>query len=218
MQVIKARFEVLAKLLDDKLLETCGRTCYKSESRITEDSSIAFAQMLLTKDHHAMVEFGGWMVVKFVCNRGVSHELVRHRLFSFAQESTRYCNYSKNKFGRAVGFIDPRPHVTDRQFINWLDDMQDAERRYFRRLAAGESAQMARGSLPIDIKTEVCVGGNIREWRHFFSLRAAKPAHPQMRDLACSLLRYIRCIAPVFFDDVGDSEADDHTGTRSRTA
>lgn len=208
MRIVKASYEILAMRFDLELLEKCGRTCYKSENRITEESAAGFVGMLIDKSHHAMVEFGGWMVVKFICNRGVSHELVRHRLFSFAQESTRYCNYSKSKFGHEIACIDPRPHVTDEQFENWISDKTEAEHSYFRRLELGESAQMARGSLPIDLKTEINVGGNVREWRHFFSLRASKPAHPQMRELACPLLRHLRRNVPVLFDDVGDADAD----------
>jgi len=190
-------------------VESAGRTCYKSENKITENSAAEFTQMLINRGHHAMEEFGGWAWVKFICNRGISHELVRHRLFSFAQESTRYCNYSKDKFGNEITCIDPRPHVTAEQFENWIEDKKIAERCYFRRIELGESAQMARGSLPIDLKTEVNVAGNVREWRHFFSQRAAIPAHPQMRELVCPLLREVRATVPILFDDVGDPDCEE---------
>lgn len=208
MKIVKASYEILAMHFDLELLERCGRTCYKSEEKITEDSAPAFAKMLLDRGHHAMVEFGGWMAVKFVCDRGVSHELVRHRLFSFAQESTRYCNYGKGKFGSEITVIDPKRHITDSQYTTWLCAMQEAESRYLLMVGDGASPQMARSMLPNSLKTEVNVAGNAREWRHFFSLRAAKPAHPQMREVACPLLRHLRFNVPVLFDDVGDVEAD----------
>ena len=219
MKIVKASYEILAMHFDLELLERCGRTCYKSEEKITEDSAPAFAKMLLDRGHHAMVEFGGWMAVKFVCDRGVSHELVRHRLFSFAQESTRYCNYGKDKFGSEITVIDPRPAFKQllcaplpagatELFAEWLDAMETAEAHYIWLIKQGASPQMARSVLPNSLKTEVNVAGNAREWRHFFSLRAAKPAHPQMREVACPLLRHLRLNVPMLFDDVGDVEAD----------
>jgi len=206
MKIIQPSYEILAFHVDPQLFERASRTCYKSEDHITDTSANKFASMLLDRGHHAMIEFAGWIAVKFVCNRGVSHELVRHRLFSFAQESTRFCCYSKEKFGNEITVIDPRPFMTDEQYEGWLEDTPSAERNYFRRLERGEKAQMARGSLPIDLKTEVNVAGNVREWRHFFSQRAEIHAHPQMRQLACPLLKEFRERVPILFDDVGDPE------------
>lgn len=206
MRIINQSYEIMDFHMGVNLLERCGRTCYKSEDKITEESAEKFSRMLMDRKHNAMVEFGGWAAVKFICPRGISHELVRHRLFSFAQESTRYCNYSKEKFGNEITVIDPRPHITQEDFEEWQDDMRYFERGYFRRIANGVKPQMARGSLPIDLKTEVNVAGNAREWQHFFSQRAAAPAHPQMRELACPLLEDFRERVHVLFDDVGDPD------------
>jgi thymidylate synthase (FAD) len=206
MKIVKQSYEIIFTHLSPQLLERAGRTCYKSEDKITETSADAFTKMLIERGHYAMVEFGGWAAVKFICPRGISHEIVRHRLFSFAQESTRYCNYSKDKFGNEITVIDPRPHTTQEDFEEWREDMLYFERGYFRRISNGVKPQIARGSLPIDLKTELNVAGNVREWRHFFSQRAHKAAHPQARELACPLLGDFRQLALPLFGDVGDPD------------
>jgi thymidylate synthase (FAD) len=190
-----------------KAIERAGRTCYKSEDKITDGTAATFVQMLIKRGHHAMLEHGPAIAVKFVEDRGVSHETVRHRLFSFAQESTRYCNYAKEKFGEEITVVDIRDFLINEESITeWLDAVKDAERRYFRLIELGNKPQMARSVLPNSLKTEIVVTGNPREWRHFFTLRAAKPAHPQMRELACPLLKEFRDRVPILFDDVGDPD------------
>lgn len=274
MKLIKPLFEILEQKpgLDGLLqhIERCGRTCYKSEDKITEESAPKFVDMLVKRGHTAMVEHGtvyltlnmssrqayfkycynkyseaisegeaekgtwigyvttnyrvllqnGWLddlqylteptkhikriTVKFICDRGVSHEFVRHRVFSFAQESTRYCNYFKDKFGNECTFIIPAwfnkymeedysNHTTlDWQSgldiacaeTNWLYAMLFAEKVYFSSLENGMIAQQARAVLPNSLKTELIMTGTIEQWEGFFKLRDANDAHPQARELA----------------------------------
>jgi len=182
-----------------KRIERAGRTCYKSEDRITNDSALNFVDRLIKKGHHSVLEHVS-ITVRFIVPRGISHEIVRHRLASYSQESTRYCNYSGG-----VQLIRPwhlEPGSLDEEF--WLMHAEGRENAYLSALTLEWSPQMARGLLPLDLKTEVVMTANAREWRHFFTLRAAKPAHPQMQDAACNLLRQFRAFVPVLFDDVGD--------------
>lgn len=290
MRLIKPSFEIIEQKpgMDGLLqhIERCGRTCYKSEDKITGDSAEKFVNMLVNRGHTAMVEHGtvylkydiiehgsmnlpnkyhfnkysvvtinneplhgheipeykekfnghtyayittnyrvllqnDWLddlkylceptehhvkrvTVKFVCDRGVSHEFVRHRVFSFAQESTRYCNYSKDKFGKECTFIIPSwfnkymdedysnchtmnwqdgLDVADAE-TNWLYAMLFAEKTYFSSLENGMIAQQARAVLPNSLKTELIMTGTTEQWEGFFKLRDAKDAHPQARELA----------------------------------
>lgn len=226
MKIIKAGYEIWTDISDGgiqelKHLEKVARTCYKSEDRITEDGESAkkMIGMLIISGHEAMLEHGG-MTVKFIVDRGVSHEIVRHRLFSFAQESTRYCNYSKDKFGNEIVVIAP-PFVSDDlineinthgNWINlskhnvdedlWYQAMDYLETLYMDLLDEGRSPQEARAVLPNSLKTELVVTGNWREWRHFFKLRCDKAAHPQIREVACPLLNEMKEKIPVLFDDI----------------
>jgi thymidylate synthase (FAD) len=206
MKLVTQSHEILAISPDIlKNIEVAGRTCYKSEDKITDDSAEKFVRMLRDKGHHAMLEFG-WMMVKFITNRGVTHEMVRHRLFSFAQESTRYVNYK----GKDMQFIKPvwldtsygeegYEDVATNLFIAACD--QD-EYLYDRLLQEGWKPQEAREVLGNALKTEIVVAGNSREWRHAFSLRTSKAAHPQMSALMLPLLRECQERIPVVFDDL----------------
>lgn len=267
-----------------KMIEIAGRTCYKSEDNITEDSAKAFVDRMIKSGHGAMLEHGtvyldipwnateeafslqlklrihkydsneysrvvdteelhsyittnlrvlvenDWLddlkyiceptehhikrvSVRFICDRGVSHEFVRHRVFSFAQESTRYCNYSKDKFGNELTFIIPEwcPEIREDSNKGWdpcsmydkflLQNFQSAEDTYFALLKQWDervpdkryktgfrnnpwTPQQARAVLPTAIKTELVMTGFIEDWKHFFFLRDAAPAHPQARELA----------------------------------
>lgn len=207
MKIINASTEILTPITGDELkqIEYAGRTCYKSEDKITDDSAKKFVENLIKRGHEAMLEHSS-LSVKFICDRGVSHELVRHRLASFAQESTRYCNYSKDKFGKELTFIRPcfLESGTD-PYIYWENAMADAEIYYLSMLGEGCTPQEARSVLPNSIKTEVVMTANYREWRHFFWLRAARktgPAHPQMEELTVPLLREVVNKIPVVFDDI----------------
>lgn len=264
MKLIKPKFEILEQRPGIsgiyRMIELAGRTCYRSEDKITPDSAVAFVDRMIKSGHGAMLEHGtvyliipfeyidisekfdipivsnivkkyqnnpytkwrlrddgfsqlafittnlrvlvenNWMddlqyvcepteyhekriTVRLTCDRGVSHEFVRHRVFSFAQESTRYCNYIKSKFGGSVTFITP-PWLKQEDELEFEEDMQVIENLYFKWLNKGWTAQQARGFLCNFLKTELVMTGTIEQWEGFFKLRDAKDAHPQARELA----------------------------------
>jgi thymidylate synthase (FAD) len=167
---------------------------------------------LISRGHEAMIEFFD-ITVKFTCDRGVSHEIVRHRLASYAQESTRYCNYSKDKFDNQITFIIPcwidverlnQPYDEQERRPEgiWYASLLTAEASYNLLIEKGWQPQQARSVLPNSLKTEINVKMNLREWRHFFRLRCATAAHPQMRELAIPLLKELKIKIPVLFDDI----------------
>lgn len=207
MKCIKASYEIInkegingKKVLTD--IEEIGRTCYKSNNLITEESAYTFVGNLIKNNHTAMIEHN-IITVKFICDRGVSHELVRHRLASFAQESTRYCNYSKDKFDNEITFIKPYFWDDDSKLMKvWESAMKVSEDAYFKMLSNGATPQEARSVLPNSLKTEIFVSMNLREWVHFFTLRADKSAHPQMVELTVPLLLELHKLIPVIFDGV----------------
>ena len=185
-----------------KRLEQCGRVCYKSEAKITDTSAPAFVAGIIKRGHEAVLEHCSF-TVKFICDRGVSHEIVRHRVASYCQESTRYCNYSKEGFGSEITVIKPcflHPYTDG--FNLWEEDCLFAEQTYFNLLECGCSPQEARSVLPNSLKTEVVMTANIREWRHFLKLRCSPAAHPQMREVALILLDKLHSLIPVCFDDI----------------
>lgn len=186
-----------------KSIERIGRTCYKSEDRITNESAAEFVSMLIARGHEAMIEHSS-ITVRIITDRGISHELVRHRIASYAQESTRYCNYSKEKFGGELTFIRPVYwHRDEVQFGFWEMACKCSEQYYFTMVNNGATAQEARSVLPNSLKTEIVMTMNLREWRHFFKVRCDKAAHPQMRELATIMLRgFSRFLPPVFGDIV----------------
>ena len=220
MKIIKAGYEIFKPDLDDpkteqriyRMLEKIGRVCYKSEAQITDESSGKFIRRLIANGHEAMLEHEG-MTVKFTVDRGVSHEMVRHRLCSFAQESTRYCNYSKDKFGHEVTFIKPLFYrENSEEYDLWKASMEQAEYKYFQLLNSGRSTpQEARDVLPTSVKTEIVITTNFREWRQIFKLRAAgvtgKP-HPQMLEVMVPLLNECKMKLPALFDDISPMEVD----------
>lgn len=205
MKIVSPDFEVLSLVDGQAILhdiERCGRVCYKSEDKITETSAQAFVGNIIERGHEAVLEHAS-VTVKFTVDRGVSHEIVRHRLAAYCQESTRYCNYSKDGFGRQVTFI--QPHFLDRGTRGWelwVLACEQAEKAYFDLLNWGCSPQEARAVLPNSLKTEVVMTANLREWRHFFKLRTAPAAHPQMREVTIPLLRRMQELIPVVFDDI----------------
>lgn len=181
-----------------KRIERAGRTCYKSEDKITDTSAYNFAKKLIERGHEAMIEFGD-IEVKFITNRGVSHELVRHRLFSFAQESTRYVRYDRNmEFIRSV-WINK---VCTDSVSKWAAACAQSELNYLKLLKYGWRPEQARDVLNHAIKTEVMVKGNLREWRHAIKLRTSKHAHPQIRELFRGLHQELKKKLPVIFDDI----------------
>lgn len=185
-----------------KKIEMIARTCYKSEANATPESGEEFIRKIIKRGHEAMIEHHS-QSIRIVCDRGVSHEIVRHRLASFAQESTRYCNYSQDKFGNEITVIDPRPHFkTSMAGELWNLAMISAEQTYNRLIELGESPQMARSVLPNSLKTEIVVTANLREWRKIFQLRTPPTAHPQMREIMGTLLEGFKYNYPVFFEDI----------------
>jgi thymidylate synthase (FAD) len=206
MKVIEPSYEILtpidgAEII--KIIEKDARTCYKSEEKIGEGTAERMVSMLIKNGHEAMIEMVD-LKVKFIHNRGFSHEMVRHRLCSFAQESTRYCNYSADKFGRELTFIKPYWSPIDNfpAGAQWARICANIEDTYFMMLDAGLQPQAARGILPNDLKTEIVVKTNLREWRAIFKLRCASAAHPDMRRVMIPLLMELKDRIPIIFDDL----------------
>lgn len=207
MKIIEPGFEILDLIDGNELLkkiERIGRVCYKSEIGITNDSAIKFVKNIVKNGHESVIEHEK-ITVKIICDRGVSHELVRHRIASYSQESTRYCNYYADKFGNELTFIKPYFWNEDiAKYKIWENTMFCIEKAYMQLIEAGAKPQEARSVLPNSLKTEIVVTMNLREWRHFFKLRADKAAHPQMRQIALPLLKKFQEDIPVIFDNLVD--------------
>jgi len=215
MKIEKASFEILEPLtsrfgesiskkevLDREkilsIIEKAGRTCYKSEAK--GDAS-SFIRGLIRNGHHSVIEHAS-MTVKFICDRGVTHELVRHRLASYSQESTRYCNYSKDKFGNEITVIKPPGLSAGEDDEIWIRAMQHAENAYLEMIDTGLSPQIARSVLPNSLRAEIVMTANMREWRHVLTLRTSEKAHPQIRSLMLGLLCILREWLPELFEDI----------------
>ena len=193
-----------AKILQK--LERCGRVCYKSEDKITEGSAEKFIGMILKSGHESVLEHEK-LTVKFICDRGVTHEIVRHRIASYSQESTRYCNYSKDKFVNELAFIRPCFWADDsEEYAVWKRAMEEIEKTYVKLISLGAKPEEARSILPNSLKTEIVCTMNLREWRHFFRLRTAERAHPQIREISVALLDELKKRIPVIFDDINTSD------------
>jgi len=205
MKLITASAAILAATPDlELLIEQAGRVCYKSEERTAPGSAEKLIRNLMDKHHESVLEHGS-ITVRFICDRGVSHELVRHRIASFSQESTRYCNYGAEKHGGEVSFIDIRggfPEMNATSHSRWIESMGHAEAMYLDMIRAGSTAQEARSVLPNSVKTEVVMTANPREWRHVFKLRASAAAHPQMREVINPLLETFKAAWPILFGDL----------------
>jgi len=231
MNIIKPGYEILTPISDGGIeelqkIELAARTCYKSEDKISPDGESAkkLVKNLIKSGHEAMLEHGS-LSVKFICDRGVSHELVRHRIASYAQESTRYCNYGKDKFGNSITVIEPCFYadrneddiirIRDREFLQaapsssnitkryvvWYNTCKIMEDRYFQLLDLGATPQEARAVLPNSLKTEVVMTANYREWRNVFKLRCANDAHPQIREIMIPLCVELQKRIQILFDD-----------------
>ena len=205
MNIIEPGFEVLDDLDGRRMLrkiEAAGRICYKSEENITDGSAEIFVRSILKNGHESVIEHEK-ISVRVVCDRGVSHEIVRHRIASYSQESTRYCNYSKEKFGRELTFIKPVFWEEDsKEYQLWKNLMKKTEASYNELIEMGAAPQEARSILPNSLKTEIVITMNLREWRHFFRLRTSKKAHPQMRQISRMILEYFKENIPAVFDDI----------------
>lgn len=185
-----------------KHIEKAGRVCYKSENNISNDSAEKFIRNILKRGHESVIEHAS-ITFKIVCDRGVSHEIVRHRIARYSQESTRYCNYSQDKFGNELSFIKPCLWETDSESYKiWESAMLQIEKNYFSLIDNGASPQEARSILPNSLKTEIYVTMNLREWRHFLKLRTSKAAHPQMQEVSIMIYDVLVKKLPVIFDDI----------------
>lgn len=205
MKIIEPSIEILDEIDGKRILqqlERIGRVCYKSENNITETSAKAFIERILASGHESVIEHEK-VSVRIICDRGVSHEIVRHRIASYSQESTRYCNYSKEKFGKELTFIKPCFWRDDSALYEmWIKHMQETENCYNMMIENGALPQEARSILPNSLKTEIVVTMNLREWRHFLKLRTAERAHPQMREVSLKILREFNERISVIFDDI----------------
>lgn len=217
MKIINPSFEIWTDFDGEdvlKLIERATRVAYKSEDKICPGSAKDIIMRILnsTPPHESTIEHFQ-VTVKVICDRGVTHEIVRHRIGSYTQESTRYCNYSKDKFGSEItvikpfffdnskaGYVDFKEKID--RYYEWEEAMLDAEKHYMRLLDLGATPQEARTVLPNSLKTEIVITFNLREWRHFFHLRAGKKAHPQMREIAVPMLEEFHRRIPVLFDDL----------------
>lgn len=220
MKIVEPKYEILTGISKDgikelKQIERVARVCYKSEDKITEDGASAkkLVSFLVKQGHEAMLEHSQLSVL-FTCDRAIANELVRHRIASFAQESTRYCNYASERLGGEIQVIKPY-YITGAYDENYSENMDEfnpwnefywavdeAEVRYLRMIESGMRPEEARCVLPMCLKTEIVVTANYREWRNIFKLRTPVAAHPQMRELMCPLLKELQKKIPVIFDDI----------------
>ena len=203
MRVERAHFKV--PVIDGKnvlkRLERYGRVCYKSEDKFSmEDGGYGLLKTIIAKNHASVLEHEKLSIL-FIIDRGVSHELVRHRMASYSQESTRYCNYSKEKFGREITVIKPVFFKED-QLTIWEQTMGHIEKSYFSLLDAGVKPEEARSILPNSLKTEIVVTMNYRSLRNFFQLRCQPAAHPQIKEVAIPLLLHLQKELPPLFMDI----------------
>ena len=207
MKIVPASIEIISTEPYEEMLkrvERAGRVCYKSEGSIEDGSAERFIRNILKRGHESVIEHAG-ITVKVTCDRGVTHEIVRHRLASYSQESTRYCNYSKDKFENHIanGFSYDLNKEEDRQkYLLWQEAMESAEKYYFKMLELGARAEEARSILPNSLKTEIVMTMDLREWRHFICLRGSKAAHPQIREITRMILKEFQERYPLFFEDL----------------
>lgn len=212
MNIIKPSVEIIDMKDYDQMIrkiEKIGRVCYKSEGNITEESAERFISNILKRGHESVIEHES-ITVRMTCDRGITHEIVRHRIASYSQESTRYCNYTGDKFGNEITVIDLAGgfeyNLNDendrKKYEVWTKAMENAEKSYFEMIELGATPQEARSILPNSLKTEIVVTMNLRSWRNFFHLRCDPHAHPQMREVANIALAVFKEKLPIFFNDI----------------
>lgn len=235
MKFIKPSFEILTDIDGEQVLKNLERACrtaYKSEDMIKEKSAHRLIKKIVHEFKHESVIEHESISVRIICDRGVSHEIVRHRLASYTQESTRYCNYTTGKFGNSITYIIP-PWFSDTiyeglssgvirsvmdvssskgqiwadapdisQAIYWISACHQAEVNYQNLITDGWTPQEARGVLPNSLKTELVMTANLREWRHIFKVRTDKAAHPQMREIMIPMLAEFKKIIPIIFEEI----------------
>jgi thymidylate synthase (FAD) len=210
------KFEEFDGVAICRSIEKYGRVCYKSEDKIDGLTYIPFIQRIIKLGHESVLEHEK-LTCTVVCDRGVSHEIVRHRIASYSQESTRYCNYK----GGVTFIIPPWVALDEGQYNRmyipfqvehyariWFRSMLYAEFAYKAMLIDGLTPQQARSILPNSLKTEIVMTMNLREWRHFLKLRTSKQAHPQMREITIPMLEYLKVKLPFIFEDINIQEND----------
>ena len=190
-----------------KHVEKCGRICYLSEPKDPEGSTDKFIRMLIKNGHESPLEHGG-CTFKIVTDRAISQEVVRHRLASYSQESTRYCNYANGKFSREITVIESSG-LAENEAREWLDAMEHLERTYLLMIDSGVKPEKARDVLPLCLKTELMMTANFREWRHFLKLRGSRMAHPEIRKIAKQIYEVFQRAIPVLVEDIKLADADD---------
>lgn len=190
-----------------KHVEKCGRICYLSEPKNPEGSTDKFIRMLIKNGHESPLEHGG-CTFKIVTDRAISQEVVRHRLASYSQESTRYCNYANGKFSREITVIESSG-LAENEAREWLDAMEHLEGTYLLMIDSGVKPEKARDVLPLCLKTELMMTANFREWRHFLKLRGSRMAHPEIRKIAKQIYKVFQRAIPVLVEDIKLADADD---------
>lgn len=205
MKIIEPSVELIGEVDGEKIMkhiELAGRVCYKSESRISDNSAEKFIANIIKSGHESVIEHVS-ITFKTICDRGVLAEITRHRLASFSVESTRYNDYSNGKFDGELTFIKPCFWTEDDEnFKIWLDSMKIIEENYLLMRKNGARPEQARSILPNSLKTEIFMTANLREWRHFLKLRTSSRAHPQMREVALKIYEILREKLPVVFSDI----------------
>ena len=203
MEIIKQGYKILTPINTEMLknMELAARTCYKSEDKIAEGTDEKIIRMLRKKKHEAMLEFG-WVHVHITTNRFVSHQIVRHRLSSFAQESQRYVNYNK----KGLSFIEPLGYEDWATPVrkSFIFACQGAETAYNSLIEQGLRPEEARAVLPNAVKTEIHMASNIRQWRNVFNLRCSIKADPQIRELFLPILKDFNEVLPALFEDIAE--------------
>ena len=212
MIVVNPSIEILTDTSYETMLrkiERIGRVCYKSEDKIAEDSAEKFIRAIIKRGHESVIEHEN-ISVKVICDRGVTHEIVRHRIASYSQESTRYCNYTADKFSSQISCIDIatgfhydlNDPADRKKWEIWNSAMESAEKHYFALIEAGAKPEEARSVLPNSLKTEIVITMDLREWRHFIRLRGSRAAHPQIVEITAQIRDEFMKRYPVFFEDL----------------
>lgn len=209
MKLIDADYQIITFTPENDAHDIClGYTiCYNSPMPETFKEQCEFIRK--HRNHESPLEHSR-LTVLFTINRGVSHELVRHRHCAFSQQSTRYCNYSNGRFGKELTFIKDYSIVDNsKSYELWISGLDYAEYEYFARLRAGDRAEQVRGCLPNDLSTKLLITTNYREWRSIFKLRCDSPAHYQMREVMIPLWSEVCSVLPCVFDDINPKECND---------
>ena len=204
VQIVSPSFEILTPMDGEFVLrhiERCGRTCYQSFDKKDETSHLRFLKHIISRHHESVIEHFS-VSVKLITDRAIANEIVRHRLASYSQESTRYCCYAKDKFGHEISVI--KPILLDENsaaYQVWFNEMKNIEQAYFKMLDEGMTPEVARSVLPCCLKTEIVVSANLREWKHIFFMRCSDVAHPDVRNLMRNLKKEFQKNIPIIFDD-----------------